>query len=143
VSKPWQSRPPRGKAVDHPFVRKLAAGPAPGTTPEVHRHEGRLFVHHRRTRLYLDRDAWEALRAPDDVLVQRIAPTGEPAFTIAITRAELERTFGEVRDTASWRTVRCYHFPKLPPAVEAYTVPAVPAAPTGGAGPTRRRGAGA
>jgi hypothetical protein len=91
-------------------------------TPRIHRDGGRAFVHYARTRLYLDRSAWEELRQPDDVLVQRIAPSDAPAFTIALTRAELERVFGEVRQTRSWETVRCYHFPRLPPAVAAFRV---------------------
>ena len=122
VAKEWQSRPPRGVAVDLPKVRALAAGPQPGVTPRVHREGGRVYVHYGRTRLYLDRNAWEALPGPDDVLVQRIAPSDAPAFTIALTRAELERTFGEVRQTRSWDTVRCYHFPTLPPAVASFRV---------------------
>jgi hypothetical protein len=122
VAKPWQSRPPRGVAVALPFVRALAAGPDPGLVPRVHRDGGRVYVHYRRTRLYLDRDAWELLLRPDDVLVQRIAALGAPAFTVALTRSELERTFGEVRQTRSWDAVRCYHFPSLPPAVASFRV---------------------
>jgi hypothetical protein len=88
----------------------------------VYQDEGRVYVHYGRTRLYLDRRAWEALPGPEDVLVQRIAPAGAPAFTIALTRAELERTFGEVRQTRSWDADRCYHFVSLPPAVESFRV---------------------
>ncbi len=81
-----------------------------------------MYIHYGRPRLYLDRSAWDALTSPEDVLVQRIAPRDAPAFTIALTRDELERTFGEVRYTLSWDTVRCYHFPNLPPAVESFRV---------------------
>lgn len=122
MPKPWQRRPARGVAVSLPFVAALAAGPDPGPHPQVHREGGRTFAHYSRTRLYLDRDAWETLTKRDDVLVQRIRVTGEAPFTVAITRAELDRVFGDVRQTASWEDVRCYHFPKLPLAVDAFRV---------------------
>jgi hypothetical protein len=122
MPKPWQTRPARGAATALPVVTALATGPDPGPNPKVRREGGRTFVHYSRTRLYLDRDAWEMLAKPDDVLVERIRPTGEPHFTVAITRAELDRVFGEVRQTASWDQVRCYHFPRLPPAVDAFRV---------------------
>lgn len=122
MAKPWRERPPRGSVVDHPRVRALAAGPDPGIHPRVHHDDGRVFVHYRRTRLYLDRRAWERLEGPEDVLVLRIAVPGEPTFSLAFTRAELERVFGEVRATRSWEQVRCYHFPELPPAAESFRV---------------------
>jgi hypothetical protein len=122
MPKPWQSRPPRGAAVALPEVLALASARDPSTIPTPTRSAGRLFVHYSRPRLYLDRDAWEMLDAPGDVLVQRIRPSNENAFTIAITRTELERVFGEVRETRSWDDVRCYHFPVLPPAVQSFVV---------------------
>ena len=131
MAKAWQSRPPRGEAVDLPRVHALAAGPDPGVNPRIYREDGRAYVHYRRPRLYLDRSAWDALPSPKDVLVQRIAPRDAPAFTIALTRDELERTFGEVRETRSWETVRCYHFPTLPPAVMSFRVTASERAASG------------
>lgn len=74
-----------------------------------------------RTRLLLDRAAWESLPS-DGVLLLRIRPRGGQPFALALTRAELEETFGEVRETGSWDEVRCYHFAKLPPAAEAFRV---------------------
>jgi hypothetical protein len=122
MAKAWQSRPRRGSAVDLPAVRALAQGSDPGTQPVVSRGGERRLVHYRRSRLYLDRGAWEALLSPQDVLVQRICPADGPAVTIALTREELERVFGEVRTTRSWEDVRCTHFPVLPPAVGAFRV---------------------
>lgn len=120
--KPWQECPPRGSAVDHPDVLRMAQGRDPGTRPRVVALEGRRAVHYSRPRLYLDRDAWELLRAPDDVLVQRVRPRGEEAFSVALTLTELEAVFGSVRGTRSWDDQRCYHFPKLPPAAASYRV---------------------
>jgi hypothetical protein len=93
------------------------------------RFADRLIVHYSRPRFWLDRDAWEFLGRADDVLVQRIRPSGGTAFTIALTRAELEQVFGDVCHTRSWSAVRCYHFPKLPPAIEAFRVPRVEESP--------------
>lgn len=136
MPKPWRSRPPQGSAIDLPVVRELARGPDPGLAPRVHERDGRIYVHYRRTRLYLDREAWEALSDPADVLVQRIAPRDAEPFTIALTLAELTRYFGEVRQTRSWDEVRCYHFPQLPPAVSSFVVGALP---VGQARASRRR----
>lgn len=122
MAKPWQERPPRGVVVDHPRVRALAAGPDPGVRPRIHHEDGRVFVHYRRTRLYLDRVGWERLERPEDVLVLRIAARGEHGFRLAFTRAELERVFGEVRATRSWEQARCHHFPNLPPAAASFRV---------------------
>jgi hypothetical protein len=122
MSKPWQTRPPRGKAVDLPEVRALAAGSDPGTTPRIVQRAGRTLAHYSRTRMHLDRDAWEALTSEGDVLVLRIQAKGDEPFTVALTRSELERVFGPVRETASWDRARCYHFPTLPPDVEAFRV---------------------
>jgi len=122
MAKAWQSRPPRGAAVGLPEVLALAEGPDPGTSPRVTRMDERVLVHYSRPRLFLDRDAWEALTRSDDVIVQRIRPADAPAFSIAMTRSELEDVFGSVKETQSWRDVRCYHFPTLPPAVDSFRV---------------------
>ena len=118
----WQSRPPRGSAVDLPIVRTLAVQGDPGPTPQILRRDGRIIAHYSRTRMWLDRDAWEALQADTDLLVLRIRPREGKTFSVALTRRELEQVFGEVRQSKSWDTVRCYHFPNLPPAVEAFRV---------------------
>lgn len=76
---------------------------------------------YRRTRVYLDRDAWEML--PDDgVLLMRGCPTYRAAFALAFTKDELENVFGEVRATRSWDEARCYHFPQDPPAIRSFRV---------------------
>ncbi len=114
--------PTPGAATSLAHVLKLARGPDPGKRPVISREGGRTFVHYSRPRVWFDRDAWEALAAPDDVLVQRVCYPGTPAYTIALTRSELEQVFGEVTDSASWSDIRCYHFPAAPPAVESFTV---------------------
>ena len=121
MAKPWQTTPPRGSATALPAVRALAQGHDPGTSPTRLTIDGRVYVTSSRTRLYLDREAWEMLPA-NGVLVQRIRPSGRPHFTIALTRDELEAVFGSVRSTKSWQTVRCYHFKQLPPAVWSFRV---------------------
>lgn len=131
MTKPWRFEQQRGDAVDLPQVRALAAGPDPGNSPKILREGGRVFAHYRRSRLHLDRSAWESLPSAQDVLVLRIAADGEAPFTIAMTRAELDRVFGEVRLTESWETVRYYSFPKLPPAVAAFRVGATATAEVG------------
>ena len=120
--KAWQSRPPRGTAVELPEVLALAEGPDPGTSPKVMRVGERVLVHYSQPRLFLDRAAWEALTRPDDVIVQRIRSADTPTFSIAMTRSELEDVFGSVKETQSWRDVCCYHFPTLPPAVDSFRV---------------------
>jgi hypothetical protein len=80
------------------------------------------LVAYARTRVYVDRDAWEML--PDDgVLLMQVRPTGGTAYSLAFTSAELEAVFGEVRNTRSWDEARCYHFPKPPSAISAFRVP--------------------
>jgi hypothetical protein len=118
----WQVVPPQGTATALRDVLDLASGPDPGTKPVTSRSEERTLVHYSRTRVWLDRDAWEALAAPGDVLVQRVRYPGRRPYTIALTRSELERVFGEVRESRSWDDVRCYHFQKEPPAIEAFRV---------------------
>jgi hypothetical protein len=69
----------------------------------------------------MKRDAWEML-PEDGVLVQWIRPKGQAPWAMALTRPELERSFGEVRVSASWDAVRCYHFPAEPPAARSFRV---------------------
>jgi len=74
------------------------------------RARGVKIVVYSRTRVYLDRDAWEML-PPDAVLLMQMRPTDAVAYSLAFTAAELEAVFGEARRTRSWDQVRCYHFP--------------------------------
>ncbi len=112
--------------VDESEIRALAEGPDPGTQPRRRALRRYAVVTYSRTRVYMDRDAWEMLE-PGDVLVQRVRPTGAPHWTIALTLEELERSFGEIRESDSWDNVRCYHFPKVPQAALSYVVGQVPA----------------
>ncbi len=117
----WASAPPVGSMVSHPAVLRLIAQGDPGTLP-VRKHIGGLeLVTYSSTRVYMKRDAWEML-PEDGVLVQWIRPQGEVPWAIALTRRELERTFGEVRESASWDDVRAYHFPVEPPAAKSFRV---------------------
>jgi len=117
----WQKRPPRGVVVNDPFVQALAGGPDPSTRPVKLMKDGITYVHYSRPRVYMDRDAWEAL-PPNGVLVQRVRYPGRAPYTMALTRDELERVFGHVRVSRSWDDVRCYHFPTEPPAVASFRV---------------------
>jgi len=74
-----------------------------------------------RTRVYLDREAWEIL-PEDGVLLMRVRPTGGQRFALAFTADELEKTFGEVKQSDSWEVARCFHFPREPPAARAFLV---------------------
>lgn len=56
------------------------------------------------------------------VLLMQVHPNGAPAYALAFTAAELERVFGHVRRTRSWETVRHYHFPTAPAAVNPFYV---------------------
>jgi hypothetical protein len=122
AGKAWQSIPPPGSAISLPSVVRLASGPDPGRGWSTVRDGTRILVHYSRSRVYLIRDAWEALVRHDDVFVQRVRYPGEAEYTIALTRAELEDVFGSVRATRSWEDPRCYHFPMEPPAVRSFIV---------------------
>lgn len=61
---------------------------------------------------------------PDGVLLMQVRPTGDKAFSLAFTAAELAVVFGEVRSTKSWDRARCYHFRNSPPAMSAFQVAA-------------------
>jgi hypothetical protein len=107
--------------VDHPAVIAAARIWDSARHPRLVEREGIPIVSYCRTRVYLDREAWEMLPA-NGVLLMRVAPSHEPRFTLALARDELDTVFGEVRDSASWNTVRCYHFPVEPPAAKAFYV---------------------
>jgi hypothetical protein len=93
-----------------------------GVDPRLVTRQGVKIVVYSRTRVYLDRDAREMLPA-DGVLLMQVRPTDGGAYSLAFTGAELAAVFGEVRGTHSWDRVRCYHFPKPPPAISAFRVP--------------------
>ena len=117
----WATRPATGRMVDHPTVVAAARIWSSDRTPRLVERSGTPIVSYCRTRVYLDRDAWEML--PDDgVLLMRVQPTEGPRFVLALTADELDKVFGEVRATASWRDARCYHFPSEPPAARAFVV---------------------
>lgn len=107
--------------VAHPTVVAAARIWDSNRHPRLTNRSGVPIVSYCRTRVYLDRDAWEML-PPDGVLLMRVQPTDAPRFVLALTADELEKVFGEVRATASWRDARCYHFPTEPPAAHAFVV---------------------
>lgn len=117
----WQRRPKPGRMINHPAVLIEARREYDGVRPQKRVVGGLTIVTYSRPRVYLDRDAWEML--PDDgVLLIRVRPSGGRRFALALTARELEHTFGEVRFAASWENLRCYHFPKAPPAARAFLV---------------------
>ena len=117
----WQTRPARGKMVSHPSVLLEARRDYNGVRPQERRVDGLTIVTYSRPRVYLDREAWELLPT-DGVLLMRVRPTGGEPFALAFTALELEQTFGEVKESKSWETARCYHFPSEPPAARAFLV---------------------
>lgn len=117
----WSTAPPTGSAVSHPAVLRLVAQGDPGTRPTRRHLDGTVLVTYSATRVFLKRDAWELL-PEDGILVQWIRPTGGTPWAMALTFRELERTFGEVRESESWEEARCYHFPVEPPAAKSFRV---------------------
>ena len=103
----------RGKVADLEFVRRVAGGPAIGTKPKRIDEDGRTIIAYTRTRLHLDRGAWEALPSGGILLVQVIETSGARA-AFAFTADELASYFGHVRQTASWADARYYCWPTLP-----------------------------
>jgi hypothetical protein len=106
--------------IDDPAVIAEARREYDGVRPQTRLVDGLTIVTYSRSRVYLDREAWEMLPA-DGVLLIRVRPTGGEKFALAFTAGELETTFGEVRQTASWEA-GCYHFPTDPPAARAFVV---------------------
>jgi hypothetical protein len=107
--------------VDHPAVLAEVRTEHPGRQPVLRPRDGLQIVTYGRTRVFLDRDAWEMLPA-DGVLVMRVRTTYTSGYALALTAAELEAVFGEVRATRSWDDIRCYHFAREPPAAAAFRV---------------------
>jgi hypothetical protein len=136
MAKRWSyPRAATGAVIDDPDVLTVCARPPSGPRPRRHERGERLIVEYERPRVYLDRDSWEAVedaRAKNGVLVMRVRPRDQRGFDLAFTAAELEEVFGEVRQSESWDTVRAYHFPRPPQAVEAFVVKreAAPEAPS-------------
>jgi len=124
VTRRWSTARPKGDVVDHPAVLKLVTRGDPGTRPRRVHIRGKVLVTYSSTRVNMKRDAWEMM-GDGDIFVQWIRPKGQEPWAIALTRHELERTFGEITESESWDDpkVRCYHFPLLPPAAGAYRVP--------------------
>lgn len=120
--KRWHFIPRQGETVNDPVIRTVAEEPDPGSEPARREIYGRTIITYSRTRLYFDRNAWDALPAKG-VLVLRIRPRKQKAFALALTKWEMETCFGEVCQTKSWERHRCYHFAMLPPAAEAFRVP--------------------
>jgi hypothetical protein len=119
--KAWQRSWPRGRMVDHPAVVAEAARAHPSSRAVERQFDGLKIVTYGSTRVHLDRRAWEML-SPDGVLLIRVQPSTGPGFALAFTADELAAVFGEVRETRSWETVRCYHFSKPPPAISSFRV---------------------
>lgn len=117
----WQTRPFPCRMIGHPAFLAEAHREYDCVRPQKRVVDGLTIVTYSRPRVYLDRDAWEML--PDDgVLLMRVRPTGGTRFALALTAQELERTFGEVKQSRSWERARCYHFPTDPPAARAFFV---------------------
>jgi hypothetical protein len=87
----------------------------------VRRRDGLEIVTYRRSRVYLDRDAWEML-PNDGVLLMRVQTASGQSFALAMGGDELTAVFGSVRTTKSWASARCYHFPTVPPAASAFRI---------------------
>jgi hypothetical protein len=102
--------------VNHPAVVAEAARDAATTPAQRVERDGLSIVTCRRTRVYVDRAAWEMLPEHGVLLIQVRPRDGTPPFDLAMTPAELEQAFGEVRDSESWETVRHYSFPSPPEA---------------------------
>jgi hypothetical protein len=117
----WQEQPPRGRYTDHPFVLQICSNAELTTKPQRFDDGALTVLAYSRTRLHIDRNAWEAL-PPDGVLLLRIrAESGVPLHFCA-SRSELDTVFGEVRQTPSWDKYRYYSFPELPPATKSFLV---------------------
>jgi len=107
--------------VDDPAVLAETRRDNARPRPRLRHRDGLAIVVYQRSRVYVDRDAWEMLPR-DGVLLMRVRPSHEPAFDLVFTPDELENVFGEVRQTRSWQDVRCYHFPTNPRAIDSFRV---------------------
>ncbi len=122
MAKRWQQTSwPPGKMVDHPAVLAETRRDNARPRPRLRHSDGLAIVVYQRSRVYVDRDAWEML-PHDGVLLMRVRPSHQPAFDLVFTPEELENVFGEVRQTRSWQDVRCYHFPTNPRAIDSFRV---------------------
>jgi hypothetical protein len=107
--------------VQHPAVLREASRERHQTRPRLVEQDGVPIVTYRRTRLHLDRAAWEMLPS-NGVMFLRIRPASGQALDLALTADELEAVFGEVRATRSWDIHRYYSFPETPPAARMFQV---------------------
>jgi hypothetical protein len=119
-TKAWARSYPVGRMVGDPAVVAEARQPH-GANPRLVERGGVSIIVYSRTRVYLDRDAWEMLPG-EGVLLMQVRPTGTKSYSLAFTATELATVFDEVRNTKSWNEARCYHFPKPPPAISAFRV---------------------
>ncbi len=117
----WSDPFPRGSVVRHPAVLAFVAKGDPGTRPKRHVVQHQRIVAYSATRVTMKRVAWEMME-PGDLFVQWVRPTGEEAWAFAMTRAELEEVFGQVRETVSWSRDEFYNFPSEPAAARAFRV---------------------
>jgi hypothetical protein len=120
-AKAWARSHPVGQMVGHPSVIAEARQPH-GVSPQLVRRGDLSLVAYARTRVYVDRDAWEMLPAGGVLVMQVRDRDGVVEESYAFTADELTAVFGEVRVTRIWEQVRCYHFPKAPPAVTSFRV---------------------
>ena len=107
--------------VDDPAVIAEARREDVSTKPQRVNRDGLTGVIYRRTRVYIDRQAWEML-ADGGVFILQVRPTESAPFALAFTNAELEQVFGEARETPSWAKARNYSFPAPPDAVASFIV---------------------
>ena len=121
--KAWQEEPPRGRYTNHQFVIHLCSNAELTARPQLFRDGTLKVLAYSRTRLHIDRSAWEAL-PPDGALLLRIRSESGPPAHFCASRNELDAVFGEVRQTPSWDRYRHYSFRELPPAARSFLVDA-------------------
>jgi hypothetical protein len=119
--KPWNHSLDPGRVIAHPAVLNVTANYTPGTEPTSLCIDGQQIVTYTRTRLTIDRGAWERLSA-SGIWLQKIQPRGLAATWVAMTKAEMGTIFESVFNTQSWRTVKSYNFRVFPPALRAFVV---------------------
>ena len=119
--KAWQRETPRGQYINHPSVLNLCSRATLTTEPQRFDDGAITVLAYSRTRLHLDREAWEALPS-NGVSLVRICGEDAPPLHFCASRDELDAVFGEVRQTDSWDTYRFYSFRSLPPAARAFFV---------------------
>jgi hypothetical protein len=119
--KAWQKETSRGRYVDHPYVLHLCADADLTTTPQRFSDGTLTVLAYCRTRLDINRKAWETLPA-DGVLLVRIRQSSGLRLHFCASRSELDAVFGEVRETPSWDKYRHYSFPDLPQGAKSFLI---------------------